>query len=1101
MFKKSFFLFIFLLLSIASFKAQFYFGHQMDFGKNRIQYQDFKWTYFDFERFRVYSYQGGGEVAKYVSVSATNQLPILEKRLDYQTEDKINIIVYNNQEDFKQSNLGLSSDEQSNTGGVTKIIGDKVSVFFNGSHAELDGQIRMVLSELLINQILYSGSARELVRNSTLLNVPAWYTQGLAKYLSEGWTSYNDNLLYDAIKNDNFNNFHKLTGAQATNTGHALWYYIIDTYGEAVVPNLLYMTRVGRSPDNAFLFVLGISLSNLIYDFNDSYNRRLFTYKDSLRKSPINNNSVLKKYKSFRHYQQLKVSPDGKKVIYARNELNQMRVYVKSLEDDKQSRLLKLGPKVEQVPDYNYPLLNFHPNGTIVAMIYERKDQLIIHTVDLESKEKVRRNLPGFEKINSFSFSPDGKKIAISAVKKGKGQSDIFVFSLNTSAIEQLTNDIWDDNNPVFIKGNKQIVFESNRFNDTIKASDDAKFFNKMNRNMDLFMANYPFNSKVLVRVSNTPDINETQPQAYTKNYITYLSDKNGIYNRYMAEFDSSISFVDTTEHYRYFFKSKVVSNYDRNILEQNINFTGSHVGEVVYANGKDMLLVSPLPKLNEVKIKEPNPTWFKSSVRPIIFDPTNFKEIKPSETDIQPQKAGDNKKGIDFDNYSFDGEKKIPTEGNNIVNKDNPSISARSDSTAKKANSALFKFPIQKNYYTSFYTDFVVTQLDNSFLANNYQLFTGGGAPIYLNPGFNFLTKIAVSDLFEDQRIVGAFRINPSLDNEFMLAWEQRKRLFDHQILVDRQTTARAPLTNDLVTGVFAKINTHTVKYSVKYPFSAVSAVRFSLIYRNDRAVVLSNGDFPLPLQPAYQNMGGARLEYIFDNTRKVMLNIYNGLRMKAWGEYWQIYYKPYEDRTLLTFGFDARHYQKVHRQLTWCNRLAGGNSLGTDRLIFYLGGVDNWINPSFNNSINVVKPEQYAFQTLATNMRGFKQNIRNGNNFLVFNSELRFPIVKYLVSTPFRSDFLNNFQIITFTDLGMAWYGTNPLSEENIQNKNVYVKEGTGVIVTVSKPKNPLVGGVGFGLRSRLLGYFVRMDVGYGIDDLTVQRRLFSFSLAQDF
>ena len=72
----------------------------MDFGKNRIQYQNFIWTYFDYDRYRVYTYQGGNEIAKYVSVSVNKQLPMLEKRLDYQVEDKINIIVYNNQNDF-----------------------------------------------------------------------------------------------------------------------------------------------------------------------------------------------------------------------------------------------------------------------------------------------------------------------------------------------------------------------------------------------------------------------------------------------------------------------------------------------------------------------------------------------------------------------------------------------------------------------------------------------------------------------------------------------------------------------------------------------------------------------------------------------------------------------------------------------------------------------------------------------------------------------------------------------------------------------------------------------------------------------------------------
>jgi hypothetical protein len=1076
-------------------KAQFNYGHQMDFGKNRIQYQNFNWTYFDFERYRVYSYQGGGEISKYVSVSVNKQLPLLEKKLDYQSEEKISILVYNNQNDFKQSNLGLSSDEQTNIGGVTKIIGNKMSVFFNGSHAELDVQIKAGLAQILINQILYGGNAREMVRNSTLLNLPAWYVKGLVSYVSEGNTSYTDNYTYDAIKNDHLSHFNRLEGKEAVLAGHSLWAYVVESYGEAVIPNLLYMTRVTRSPDNAFLFVLGVSLSNLVYDFTDAYNRRLFINKDTLRKSPINNNSVLKKYKTTRQYYQLKVSPDGKQVIYARSELNQVRVYLKTVGENKQKRLLKFGPKVEQLPDYNYPLLGWHPNGDIVFMIYEKKDQLIIHTVDIEKNEKVIRNLPGFEKVNSFSFSPDGKKLVISAVKKGKGQSDIFVFSLNTSAIEQLTNDIWDDNNPVFIKGNKQVVFESNRVGDTIKATDDAKYFYKINKNMDLFMAQYPFTNKAMVRVTNTPETNETQPQIFNNNYICYLSEKNGIYNRYIAEFDSAISFVDTTEHYRYFFKSKPITNFDRNILEHHINNQNTHVGEVIYANGKNMLLVSPISKLNEITIKDPLQTWVKISARPVMVDISENREVKAPES-LSPTKKEDSGKGIDFDNYKFEGDK------NNAVNTStvaSNNLSNRKDSTGKKTDANLFNFPIQKNYFTSFYTDYVVTQFDNSFLANNYQVFSGGASPIYLNPGFNFLTKVAISDLFEDQRITAGFRINPSLDNEFMISLERRKKLVDHQFLVDRQTFARVDLSNDRISNFYAKVNTHSLAYKIKYPFSPVASIRGSLLYRNDRFVPLSNGDFPLTLKPEFQNMAGARLEYVFDNTRNVMLNIMNGFRFKIWTEYWQI--KDDENRNLFTSGFDARHYQKVHRQITWCNRIAGGNSAGTDRLIFYLGGVDNWLNPSFNNNINVVKPEQYGFQTIATNMRGFKQNIRNGNNFLVYNSELRIPIVRYLINYPLRSDFLNNFQLIGFTDVGMAWTGWNPLSKENTENINVYPYEGSNIIVTVNNPKNPLVGGMGFGVRSRLLGYFVRLDLGWGIDNWQVQKRVVGFSLATDF
>jgi Tol biopolymer transport system component len=1086
-----------LLFCAAVARGQFNYGHQMDFGKNRIQYQNFVWTYFDYERFRVYSYQGGNEISKYVSVSVNRQLPMLEKRLDYPAEDKINILVYNNQGDFKQSNLGLSSEEQSNIGGFTRIIGDKVSVFYNGSHAELDQQIRAALASLLINKMLYGGNAREMVRNSTLLNVPEWYSEGLVKYLSEGWTAYHDNIMYDQLRNSSFNSFNRLTGKQAAQAGHALWYFIVSTYGESMIANLLYMTRVTRSPENAFITTLGVTLTNLVYDFTESYQRRLYNYRDTLRTSPIHDNSVLKSYRANRHYYQPRVSPDGKKVVYARNELNQLRVYMMDTESGKQQRLLKYGPKVEQIEDHNYPLLAWHPTGQLVAMVYERKDQLILHTYDVESGEHVRRNLPSFEQVNSISYSNDGKRLAISAVRKGKGQNDIYVFGLNTGAVEQLTNDIWDDNNPVFAKGSTQIVFESNRPGDTIRANEDALYFASIQRNNDLFMAPYPFKSKVLVRIANTPDVNETLPQAYGNDFVAYLSDRNGIYNRYLARYDSAIAFVDTTEHYRYYFNTKPVSNYDRNILDQHINPKGTHVAELIYANGKDMMLLSPLEKLDEVKLKDPHNTWHRSFIGPAINDPGNYKEVRSDN--LSPQRGVESGRGIDFENYRFENEQEKKAEVPVAAQ-----TGARTD-TAKKAGPEPFRFPIQRNYYTSFYTDYVVTQFDNSFLANNYQVFAGGGTPIYLNPGFNFLTKVAISDLFEDERIVGGFRINPNLDNEFMLSWEKRRRLWDHQLVLDRQTFQSVPsFDNNL--SYFARVNTHTAKYSIKYPLNPVNALRFSVLFRNDRKVALSAGDFSLPKKPVFENLGGVRVEYIFDNTRHIMLNIMNGMRFKLWSEYWMFY--GGEGRDLFTSGFDVRHYQRVHRQITWCNRFAGGNSLGSDRLIFYLGGVDNWLNPSFNNNVNIVKPEQYGFQTLATNMRGFQQNIRNGNNFMVFNSELRVPLIRYLLDHPVRSDFLNNFQVVGFGDLGMAWYGFNPLSEDNTQNVKVFVQNdpalgrgGTGIIVTVIDDKNPLVGGFGFGLRSRILGYFVRLDFGWGVDNWQVQKRIVGLSLTTDF
>lgn len=1070
----------------------------MDFGKNRVQYKNFEWQYLDYDRYRVYFYQGGVDIARYVSLSAGRHMANIEKRLDYQLSDKINILVYNTQEDFKQSNLGLSSDDQSNIGGMTRIVGDKVSIFFNGTHADLDQQMRAVIAELTLNKILYGGNARDIIRNSTLLYLPPWFSNGLTKYLSEGWSTLHDNAMYDALRNNTFGTFNYRGGADADASGHAMWYYIISTYGESVIPNVLYMTKLTRSLDHAFITSLGLTLDNLIYDFNESFQRKVFMYRDTARKSPNLSESVFKRYRASKHYYQAKVSPSGNSILYATNELNQIKVFVKNFEDKKTERILKLNPKVEQLADYNYPLLAWHPNGENVACVFPYKNEIVFQVTNLNEGTYVRKNLQGFEKVNSFSYSNDGKKIVMSAVKRGTGQSDIFVMTINTGGLEQLTNDIWDDMNPVFAKQSTQVVFESNRINDTVKVKEATNYGMRVRRNMDIFMAHYPFNNRNLVRITATPNINERNPQAY-RDGITYLSDKNGIYNRYTAQFDSTIAFVDTSEHYNFFFKSMPGSNYDLNILEQDINTTGTHMAQRFFYRGKDLLLVSKLENGNVKAGAEPSNTWYRGYISAAITDPSDFKDVNPAETLITP--SHNDGKGINFDAYKFNGERDPSAD----PTKKQP---VKRDSSAQ-GRSNQFKFPLQRNYYPSFYTDYVVTQLDNSYLANNYQVFSAPGNPIYLNPGFNFLSKIAISDLFEDQRIFGGYRyrLNFSSDNELMLGWEQRRDIIDHQIIFDRQLYSDVATTDDKGFNYNAKIITGSFKYTVKYPFSPVASLRGSLLYRNDKKIALSYGDLTLPKKNDYNNQIGLRAEYVFDNSRKVMLNILNGTRIKVWTEYWKSSDKGGFD--LFTSGFDMRHYTKVHRQITWCNRFAGGNSMGSKRLIFYLGGVDNWVNPSFNSNVSVVNPSQYGFQTLATNMRGYVQNSRNGNNFLVYNSELRIPVVRYFLNYPLKSDFMNNLQVIGFTDVGMAWRGANPLSVDNTQNSKEFmqVDPGTGIgstsiKVSVIDYKNPLIGGIGFGFRSRLLGYFIRLDFGWGVDNWVVAKKpITNLSFATDF
>jgi hypothetical protein len=167
-------------------------------------------------------------------------------------------------------------------------------------------------------------------------------------------------------------------------------------------------------------------------------------------------------------------------------------------------------------------------------------------------------------------------------------------------------------------------------------------------------------------------------------------------------------------------------------------------------------------------------------------------------------------------------------------------------------------------------------------------------------------------------------------------------------------------------------------------------------------------------------------------------------------------------------------------------------------------LGSVDNWTNLSrnvqtFDQSVPIDYSKNYAFQTLATNMRGFTQNIRNGNNFAVINSELRLPVFRYLANRPISSSLLNNFQIVGFFDAGTAWSGLHPWSGENAYDTETF--DNGPVQVVIDSNRDPIVFGYGYGVRTRIFGYFLRLDWAYGIENNTLLPRIFYLSLNLDF
>jgi hypothetical protein len=1067
----------------------------MTFGKNRVQYNNFFFQYFRFKRYDIYFSENGKDLALYTNKVAQKELAKTEAFFDYTLDKRLIFLVYNKLTDFRQSNIGLiSGNDEYNTGGVTKIVNNKVFLYYEGDHKNFDKQIRSAITEVLLNEMLYGTDLKENMTNSTLINLPEWYRAGLISYASEKWNIEIDNKVRDGIVNKRFKKFNRLEGEDAIIAGHYFWKFIADTYGENVLPNIVYLTRINKNVNSGFLYVIGFNLKELSEQWLDYYNAKYSTPgANTVNPTEV---KLLKHPRKTRVYSQIKINPASKYIAYTTNEFGQYKVWIYNIATGKSRRIFKREHKLDQIPDRSFPVLSWNPSGRILAFFTEEKGGIKLYYYNLATRELESRNFLYFEKVLDFSFSEDGLKFVFSGVQNG--HTDIYVFNLGSATTEQITNDLADDRQPKFIDNGNKIVFSSNRISDTLKVFNPDEV---LASTYDVFLYDYVSKSKALLNLTSSPYYDETEPIVYSNKEVLYLGDNNGIVNRYLARFDSTISSIDTVVHYRYFSRTMPITNYSGNILDQDVNPKYSLAGDAMLNIGRQYIYDTPLRL--ESTFSQMKSTDFRKVLNAQIQKTDSLNRIKKEIIPLDQLSKKSNlgvkidtsifsNKLVDINNYVFEEEKL------NYFN----TLLAKNNIEVKRDTSRSQSQPKIRVYETSFYTNYLVSQVDFNFLNASYQAYTGGA--VYYNPGFNMLFKLGTNDLFEDYKIIGGVSFAADLNsNEYLLSFENLKKRLDKQIILHRQVFKNVITDPNNVYDTWIKTITNEAMYIVRWPFSQVDAVRGTVSLREDRTIFLSVEPTSLNTPDIYKAWLGGKGEYIFDNTRFLGINLYTGTRAKVFGEYYKQINAKNSD--LWVFGLDVRHYTRIHRTLIFANRFAASTSFGHSPLIYYLGSVDNWLNifpnktPTFDNSVPVDQTKNYGFQTLATDMRGFTQNIRNGNNFALLNNELRWPIIRYLMNRPISSNFLNNLQVVGFFDVGSAWTGWSPYSGLNAYDKDVITKGD--VTITIDSNRDPIVAGYGFGVRSMLLGYFLRLDWAWGIENRIILPRIFYLSLSTDF
>src|SRR5579859_4449741 len=462
--KSRYFLWIFsgLLFFSGPLKAQV---NTVEFGKNRLQFKKFKWQYYQTTNFNTYFSQGGQDLAKFVLQLAEKELPGIEKFVEYGLQRRANIVIYNTYNDMEQSNIGLNLDWQT-TGGITKLVNNKMVVYYNGDHNNLRIQIRQGIARILVENILFGDDLGEFAANQALLDLPQWLTDGYIEYAAENWNTILDDQLKSAFGSGRYTNFYQLAYEKPNLAGHAFWYYLAEKYKKENVTYFLYLARVYRNLNNASMRICKKKFKEVLKDFMAFQEDRYEKDIRGRRNFPKGSVSVVEEINDHKDFFHFSPNPAPKSQTYAVVEFNRGRYKVALHENYVNSKiLLKNGVRsLEEQINPHYPLIAWDPKGTRLACIYWERGKVRLFVYDLVKRYKrVIQDLPDFDQVQDMKYMLNDNTLLLSAVRNG--QSDIYTYNIEKAEYKQITNDIYDDLDASFVAfpGKTGIIFSSDR--------------------------------------------------------------------------------------------------------------------------------------------------------------------------------------------------------------------------------------------------------------------------------------------------------------------------------------------------------------------------------------------------------------------------------------------------------------------------------------------------------------------------------------------------------------------------------------------------------------------------------------------------------------
>lgn len=435
------------------------------FGKNKVQYSDFRWQVLSGPHVDVYYYPEEEELARVALSYAEQSFDTLTALFRHRPFRRVPVFIYSSHQHFEQTNLTQAFLPEG-VAGFTEFLKRRIALPFNGSYRDFQHTIR----HELVHFFQLSKLSRVFAQYPGLRGppLPLWWSEGLAERWSSDQDTEDAMFIRDLVLNGRLPTLMQFTYQRsfaAYPLGGQLHRYLGERFGYGRVADLYENLWKYDSFQEAFSGVYGISLEELDREWRYELERTYFPLYEERSPVSVNARPLLKN-----------LLPNFKPVVYDGR--------------DGAPVLLFMSPRTGYTKIYRMPLfggddavsavvqgnrsaefesLHFFSSGLDVsqdgklAFISKYLEKDALHIYDLERSRVVGRyQFDELVSMTSPSWSPDGRKIVFTALHVS-GPSDLYVLDFETQEHYAITDDRYLENDPDWSPDGRQIVFSSDR--------------------------------------------------------------------------------------------------------------------------------------------------------------------------------------------------------------------------------------------------------------------------------------------------------------------------------------------------------------------------------------------------------------------------------------------------------------------------------------------------------------------------------------------------------------------------------------------------------------------------------------------------------------